>query len=118
MGETPDAMDLSTRLSKGWFSGRLGTGPLRLRRFLAERGYPTTTACTAAKSSALIQDAPAGILLFLTSGGLHYVAFKARNGDHKLFYNVSDSRKTQLSTLEQFHKNNAKTSFCYLMVPA
>ena len=117
MGKSPSADAIRNRLSRGWFKGRLGTGPLRLRRFVQGRGVPLQTARTQSGAAALAQNAKAGILLYAHPRGLHYVAFTDYNEATKKFLNVGDGQPVVVATLTEFLQANAKTPFCYLMVP-
>mgnify|MGYP003623481067 CR=1 FL=1 len=118
MGQSPNAEALSQQLGRGWFSGRLGTGPLRLRRSLQAQGFRFKTACTFRGASALAKNARAGILLYVHSQGLHYVAFLRQDADRQTYLNVGPGCETFTATLDIFRRTYAKTPFCYILVPA
>ena len=117
MGKRPSADGIRQRLARGWFQGRLGTGPLRLRRFVQAQGVPVKTARTKRGAAALAQNATAGILLYAHPHGLHYVAFTGDKGGQKRFLNVGAGQPVAVATLRDFLQTNAKTPFVYIMVP-
>lgn len=93
----------------------LGTGPLRLQRFLEGCGCSLTTAATRRRIFQLAPRAKAGILLYNTGRSGHFVCFVPQSGGLLHFYNARQGDPAYLTTMEDFYKANVKLPATYLM---
>ncbi len=117
MGKNPNPRQLARQLATGWFKGGMGTGPLRLRQFLAGKGYRFAVCHSRRAAPALAHNAKAGILMYVSGiHGLHYVTFAAAQGSQKRFFNAEFGNEQHILTMAEFAKKYVKTPFCYLMV--
>ena len=116
-GKERPARQVSEELATGWFHGRMGTGPLRLKRYLLCAGFSLQTALTRKKALQLAQGAHSGILMYMASvHGLHYVAFVRQENGLFRFFNAEMGHPAHCSTLEEFFHTYVKGPFAYTMV--
>lgn len=119
-GNTPDPYWLSARLAQGSrFKGNGGTGPRRLRRFMAQLGYPMRAAWGKQQAVELTHNAPMGILFYFYSVEPHFVTFIAVPGKPGTFrfLNAVDGAPNLTLTMDKFLRWFAFTPFIYTMVP-
>ena len=71
-----DAAEICAALSQGlWLGGSLGTGPLRLARFLAARGAAVQKTVCRKTAQMRAQTCRVGFIMYWTGRGAHFVAF-------------------------------------------
>lgn len=116
-GRAEDWRLVSRALARGLTAeGALGTGPLRLARYLRGKGLRLETATSRIGAARLARFGSSGILLYATKEGPHYVAFAdAKLGRHR-FFNAEEGNSNHISTMAGFLKKEAKLPFVYLML--
>ncbi len=98
------------------FRCALGTGPRRLRGFLAAKGFATGAATRRKKALALARKAEAGILLYLDGAEPHLVAFAEAGQGRFRFFNALPGEARHLSTLADFFKAHTRRLPVYVML--
>lgn len=101
----PDAIKKAL-LSRSLLSGRLGTSPFAVQRFLKSSGIPARFAAGKKKAVRASLSARAGVLFYLHSRGLHYVAF-ASDGDTLRFFNAISGKEDHRTDMAGFLKAHA-----------
>lgn len=103
-------------LSQGWFKGRLGTGPLRLKEYLQKNsGLPLETALKRKKVLQLARQAGAGVLLYNQENELHFVTFIAVEDGLFRFFNAEYGNPAYIMSMQDFITKNCKWGFHYIM---
>lgn len=97
------------------FSGRLGTGPRRLARFLRDSGFSITTALRRKKVIQLAPQSAAGILFYIPKDGPHYTCYVRQPNGLLRFLNAIEGEEAHISTMEELLKTQATPLPIYLM---
>lgn len=97
------------------FHGSLGTGPLRLARWLRRRGIPVQTARKRPDVLRLAGRSRAGILFYFDDKEPHYVAFINQGGGVQRFLNAVDGAAMDTLPMAAFLDNRAAGPIYYLM---
>ena len=91
------------------FGGRLGTGPRRMQRYLASFGLCAKMGFTSYGILKKSAQCKAGILLYFTPHGAHYVAFlPTQTAKTYRFFNAESGNENHLQTLPQFCKTQCQ----------
>lgn len=107
-------------ISQGLASGSplccgMGTGPLRLRHWLAQQGFRFKTAKTLGDAARIATGSPMGILMYSTGQGLHYVTWLAQPGGRFRFLNAIDGAESHICTFGEMLESHARLPLVYQM---
>lgn len=109
VGEADDWQQIVKDMRRGSpFLCALGTGPFRLKRYLRRRGYTLTLARGRDAAIKLAEASGAGILFYLHSHGLHFVAFTREADDQFRFFNAVLGDANHVMGMGEFLDKHAK----------
>lgn len=103
---------------KIWLGGRIGTNPFRLYRYLKAKGVIMKRVFT---TKSLIRDTSrckAGILMYWTGKGAHFVTFEKNNESGQIFrfFNAVYGKEFHYSTISEFEEQFCKFWLLFAVV--
>ncbi|MDL2219704.1 hypothetical protein LJC04_05165 [Ruminococcaceae bacterium OttesenSCG-928-O06] len=101
------------------YNARMGTGPLRLRRFLEAKGCRFATAATRQAAAGLAPTSAAGILFYTNAAnGPHFVCYVRQPSGRLRFFNALPGNAHHITTMVEFLRQEAPHNPIYLMAAA
>lgn len=116
MGQPQPYQQVSQALAAGSpFGCRLGTGPLRLGRFLRCNGYAISTAASKSSALRLAGRSAAGVLFYVARYGPHFITFVPVGGGRYRFLNAVDGEEMHVSSMQDFFSEHLRFPLIYMM---
>lgn len=110
-GAVIDEETVAAQMARGaLLRGLLGTGPLRVKRYLKRMGFATRLCIVRRGGRCDMERAESGVALYRHGGGWHYVAFagapEAEAGARR-FLNAVPGDEAHFETMDSFLKRRA-----------